>query len=153
MSDISRKESRSGFIKAVTALVWGLSPKGYRKMLWYKTDKFDVVRKQTHSSSKVRPMNERRRAVIGFKIPVASRVFIRVQEKTGRMSGETQCTRWSTACLKVGECEQVDQPKTWWNWVKHQRNGRWEDMPYKEKAARRVKGRKPIPFKRKERGP
>ena len=94
-------------------------------------------RRETHSgvkSSTVHKKEEefRRRAVIGFEIPVTrARIRNKVgkhrwhryqqkQHKLAEMSGQTQITSWSTACLKVGERKQLNQPRSWWNRMKHQ---------------------------------
>ena len=75
-----------------------------------------------------------RRGVIGFEILVTrARIrswgkthrwhVSRVNNKLAEMSGETWITRWSTACLKVGERKQLNQPRSWWNRVKQKRDG------------------------------
>ena len=46
----------------------------------------------------------------------------RVQTNLAEVSGETRITRWSTVCLKVGERKQLNQLRSYWNRVKHQRN-------------------------------
>ena len=83
------------------------------------------------SSTCTRSRRNRRRAVIGFEIPV-TRARIRCVErstddrsinddqKLAEMSSETRITKWSTACLEVGERKQLNQPRSWWNRVKHE---------------------------------